>query len=150
MRISTIIVAAGAAVLASCSGNPDDDNSAANAAANSALAEKAKPKHPTYCFFPEASETKGWAAKAGKDGNIVVTGKAHLEDRRYMGALGQPDVSGTSASVWLTMPPNSTGFGARDNWWDVTTTIPDSAAVTTVNVMCGTRTMATLTIPRKS
>jgi hypothetical protein len=147
MRISIMIVAAGAAALASCAGG--EDNSAANAAANSALAEKAKPKHPTYCFFPDASETKGWAAKTDKDGNVVVSGKAHLEDRRYMGALVQPEVAGTTASVWLTMPQNTTGFGAVDDWWDVSTTIPDSGAVTTVNVMCGTRTMATLTIKRK-
>lgn len=150
MRIlSTLIVAAGAAALASCGGS--DDSAAANAAAENAAAAAAaaKPKHPTYCFFPDAAnDVKGLAAKAGKDGNVVVTGKARLEDRRYMAALAQPDVSGTGASIWLTMPQNTTGFGAPDNWWELSATIPDSSAVTDVTVMCGTTTLATLTIPR--
>ena len=35
------------------------------------------------------------------------------------------------------MPVNDTGMGARDNIWDVSATIPDSAAVESVKVMCG-------------
>lgn len=145
-----ILIVTGAAALAACGQGGDNGAAANNAAAANAAAEAAKPKHPTYCFFPDPTQTKDFAAKAGKDGNVEVTGKAHLEDRRYMGALTEPDVEGTSASVWLTMPQNNTGFGAQGDWWDLKLTIPASTAVTEVKVMCGTHTMATLQVPRKA
>lgn len=142
----SILLLAGAVMLVGCGQSGGGDNGAANEA-NTATAAPA-PKHPTYCFFPDPSDNKGWAAKTDKDGNVVVTGQGRLEDRRYMAKLGNGEVSGTSASVWLTMTTNTTGFGAQDNWWDVDTTIPHSSAVTNVKVMCGTQTLATLTVPR--
>jgi hypothetical protein len=42
-----------------------------------------------------------------------------------------------------------TGFGARDDWWDVTATIPNSAAIETVTVACGAKTLAELKVPAK-
>lgn len=149
MKRATIVLG-GLAMLAACGQGGDNGTAANNAAASNAAAEAAKPKHPTYCFFPDPTQTKDFAAKAGKDGNVEVTGKAHLEDRRYMGALTEPDVEGTSASVWLTMPQNNTGFGARGDWWDLKLAIPGSASVTQVKVMCGTHTLATLAVPRKA
>lgn len=142
---NSILLLAGAAALAAC--GQSGENQSANAA-NAAAAEAA-PKHPTYCFFPDPAETKGWKAKTDKNGNVVVTGQAHLEDRRYMARLSQSDISGATGSVWLTMTTNTTGFGAQDDWWDVDTTIPNSTAVSSVKVMCGTMTLATLTVPRK-
>ena len=46
------------------------------------------------------------------------------------------------------MPPNSTGMGAQGNWWDVSATIPGSAAVEAVTVMCGTKTVANLAVSK--
>ena len=40
----------------------------------------------------QGRETKGWAASRGKDGNIVVKGKAYREDPRYKAVLGEPAV----------------------------------------------------------
>ena len=103
---------------------------------------------PTYCFFKDA-ETKDWAAKADKDGNVVVSGKAYREDARYKALLSPATVSGTSAEISPTITANDTGFAAPDNWWDVTQTIPNSQAVTSVKVTCGGKTVATLEVPRK-
>jgi hypothetical protein len=121
------------------------DNSAANEAANEAAA--AKPK-PLYCFFKD-SETKGWKARVDKSGNVVVSGKAYREDARYQATLASATVSGTTAEVSPTITQNMTGFGAPDDWWDVTQTIPNSSGVTTVNVTCGAKRLASLTVPRK-
>ncbi|HEY4070916.1 MAG TPA: hypothetical protein VGM04_05095 [Sphingomicrobium sp.] len=142
MRNSIILLGA-AAGLAGC-GQSADDAQASNAAANSA---EAKPK-PAYCFFKDA-EMKGWAAKADRDGNIVVTGKAYRSDSRYRALLSPAAVSGTTAEVAPTITPNDTGFGAPENWWDVSETIPNSQAVTAVDIKCGAKTVATLTVPRK-
>ena len=60
-----------------------------NAAANSAATEKPK---PAYCFFKDL-ETKAWKAKADKDGNVVVSGKAYREDPRYKALLSPATVS---------------------------------------------------------
>ena len=114
------------------------DQPAEQPAANTAVAEKPKPK---YCFFKD-SETKGWSALRGMDGNIVVKGKAYRSDPRYQAQLGQPEVPGAIVQ-------NATGFGAPENWWDVSTTIPNSAAVDTVKVECGTKTLAELKVPVK-
>jgi len=121
------------------------DQPAEQAAANTAAAEKPKPK---YCFFKD-NETKVWSASRGKDGNIVVKGKAYRSDPRYQAQLGQPEVSGTTATIAPGIVQNATGFGAPENWWDVSATIPNSAAVDTVKVECGTKTLAELKVPVK-
>jgi hypothetical protein len=138
------ITAAAAVSLAAC-GQSSPQNDSANAAANQT--EQA-PKPAAYCFFKD-SETKDWKASVDKSGNVVVSGKAYREDSRYKALLSPATVSGTSAEVAPTIGQNDTGFGARDNWWDVTETIPNSAAVESVIVKCGDETVATLSVPRK-
>ena len=139
-----LIILLAAAGLGAC-GQSSDEAAANNAAANAAAPEKPR---PAYCFFKD-EETKGWAAKADKDGNVVVTGKAYREDARYKALLSPATVSGSSAEVSPTITANDTGFAAPDNWWEITQTIPNSQAVTTVNVTCGGKTLATLAVPRK-
>jgi len=136
-----IIVLGAAAVLTACGGQSSE-----SAEANNAVAVE-KPK-PAYCFFKD-SETKGWAAKADKDGNVVVTGKAYREDARYKAVLSPATITGTTAEIAPTITANDTGFAAPDNWWPLTQTIPSSQAVTTVTVTCGDKTAATLAVPRK-
>ena len=143
MRKSIIVVAT-AGILAGC-GQSNDNASAANAEANAPAAQPAK---PAYCFFKD-SETKGWAAKVDKSGNVVVSGKAYREDSRYKALLAPATVNGSTAEVAPTIGQNDTGFGAPDDWWDVSETIPNSQAVETVTVKCGDKTLATLTVPRK-
>lgn len=143
MRKSIILLGA-AASLGGC-GQSANQAQANNAAANSAAA---KPAKPAYCFFKD-SEMKSWAAKVDKDGNVVVTGKAYRSDSRYRALLSPATLSGTTAEVAPTITQNDTGFGAEENWWDVTETIPNSQAVTAVNVKCGAKTVASLTVPRK-
>ena len=46
------------------------------------------------------------------------------------------------------MGVNTTGMGARDNWWDVSATVPDSAAVDSVKVMCGKKVVADLPLKK--
>ena len=65
-----------------------------------------------------------------------------------MAALGQPELSGTNASLWLTMGPNTNAYGAPGNWWDATATIPGSSGVDAVTVMCGTKTVAQLKVAK--
>jgi hypothetical protein len=144
MRRSSSIVAA-AAALASC-GQSNDDAAANQAAAKAAAAAK-KPK-PAYCFFKD-SETKSWAASRGKDGNVVVKGKAYRLDSRYKALLGPPAVTGTTAEIAPTITVNDTGYGAADDWWDVKATVPNSAGVTDVTVRCGAKTIAELKLPPK-
>lgn len=136
-----LIFAAGAAVLlASC-------NKADDAAANQAAAPPKK--KVAHCFFKD-SETKGWSASRDKDGNIVVKGKAYRSDSRYQAVLGPPDLSGTAASIAPTITPNTGAFGAEDDWWDVKAIIPNSAAIDTVTVKCGEKTLATLAVKPKA
>jgi len=143
MHKSFIAATAGAALLAGC-GQASDRNAPENAPANAAAA----PKPAAYCFF-KPSETKDWKATVDDSGNVVVSGKAYREDSRYKAVLSPATVSGTSAEVAPTIAPNDTGFAARDDWWDVTQTIPNSQAVETVTVKCGDETVATLSVPRK-
>ena len=138
-----LLLGAAAVALVGC--GQSNENAAANATANSAAAEKPK---PAYCFFKD-SETKGWAAKRGKDGNIAVTGKAYREDSRYKAILNPPTVSGTTAQIAPTGTVNDTAYGAPDNWWDVKATILNSAAIDTVDVTCGDKTIAELKVPPK-
>lgn len=146
MPKSIVPMLASAAVLSACGSHNSADNSTSNAAAsNTAAAEKPR---PAYCFFKD-SDTKGWKAAADKDGNVVVTGKAYDEDRRYKAVLGPATVSGTASQIAPTVAPNDTGYGAADNWWDIKAAIPNSQAVTSVTVTCGEKTVATLEVPRK-
>ncbi len=138
MQKSTFLLCA---ALAGC-GQPND-----NAAANQAAAETAQPKKkPAYCFFKD-SETRGWAASRDKDGNVAVKGKAYRLDSRYRALLGPPAVTGTTAEIAPIITVNDTGYGALDDWWDVKTTIPNSAGVTDVTVRCGAKTIAELKLP---
>ena len=142
MRTS-IILACAAAGLSACG------QSTGNEAANQAAANAAQPKKKAaYCFFKD-SETKSWAASRGKDGNIVVKGKAYREDSRYRAVFGEPTVTGTIAEIAPTLQQNDTGYGAPENWWDMTATIPNSAAVGTVDVKCGDKTIAELKVAPK-
>ena len=140
MRTSLLVLSA--VSLASCGQSGD-----AGAASQSANAAQPK-KKPAYCFFKD-SETKGWVAARGKDGNIIVKGKAYRSDPRYQALLGPPVVTGTAAEISPSIQQNGTGYAAPDNWWDVTATIPGSAGVDTVKVSCGLRTLAELKVPVK-
>ena len=51
------------------------------------------------------------------------------------------DIAGASAD---------TGYGAPDDWWDLTALIPNSAAITSVTVTCGSTTAAQLQVPPNS
>lgn len=142
MRGSILIVLLSAGVVA-CGQSADE--SSTNAAVKSSAPEKPK---PAYCFFQD-QETKGWAAKRGKDGKVVVSGKAYREDPRYKALLSPATVTGATAEVAPTIAQNDTGFAAPGNWWEVSETIPGSEAVETVAIKCGDKTLATLTVPRK-
>jgi hypothetical protein len=144
MRIRWILLAAGAAGVAGCSQGADNQaDKATNAVANAVEGKK----HPTYCFFAEGT-TKGWKASRDAKGNVTVKGVAQLDDRRYKASLGDPELDGTVASLWLTMPVNDTGMGAKDNTWGVSATVPDSAAAESVKVMCGKKVLADLPLKK--
>ena len=138
-----MILACAAASLGAC-GQSSDNQAANEAAANAAQPKKKVP----YCFFKD-SETKDWKASRGKDGNIIVSGKAYREDSRYRAVLGEPVVTGTTAEIAPTLQQNDTGYGAPENWWDMTATIPNSASVDTVDVKCGDKTVAELKVGPK-
>jgi hypothetical protein len=142
MNARTLLLAGAVAALAGC--NQAGENAAANVGSNAAASA---PKRPTYCFFKD-SDTKGWSASRDAAGNVTVKGKALLEDTRYMAALGQPELSGTKASLWLTMGSNTNAYGAPGNWWDATATIPRSSGVDAVTIMCGTKTVAQLKVAK--
>jgi hypothetical protein len=131
----------GTAALAGCS-QPGD-----NAAANHAAAQPKK--KPAYCFFKD-EETKDWAATRDKDGNIAVKGKAHVKDPRYKAVLGVPTITGNSAELAPSITQNDTGYGAPDDWWDLTAAIPNSAAIVSVKVTCGAKTLAEINVPPKA
>jgi hypothetical protein len=130
----------GAAALAGCGQS--------NEAATNQVAKAPAKKKTAYCFFKEP-DTKAWTATRGKDGNIVVKGKAFRQDPRYKAVLGPATVTGTNAGISPSVGNNDTGFAAPDNWWDVTATIPNSAAVDSVTVTCGAKTLAELKVPPK-
>jgi hypothetical protein len=141
MRTIGIFALVAAAGLAAC-GQSGGNDGAANATANAPAAKK----HPTYCFFKDAA-TRGWSAAPDSSGNVAVKGQVKVDDRRYRGDLGQSEVAGDTASVWLTMAPN-TGYSDEDNWWDVAITVPGSAAVASVTVLCGKKEVARLGVRR--
>ena len=143
MRTTLVLIGA-AFALVGC-GRSSNDATANEAQANAAQPKKKKPAH---CFFKEA-ETKDWTTSRDRDGNITVKGKAYRSDPRYK-ALFQPAViTGTSAELSPTITTNDTGYAAPENWWDVKTTIPNSAAIQTVTVTCGARTLAQFSVPPK-
>ena len=133
------ILLLGAAGLAAC-GQGNDQTTA-----NQPAPKKEKPK---YCFFKDA-ESKDWTAKRGKDGNVVVTGKLYRSDGRYMAVLGEPKISGSSVELWPSISVNNTGASMPDGWWELSATIPGSAAIDTVDVKCGKKTFAELKVPTK-
>ena len=142
-RVMCILIGS-TALLAGC-GQSTDNGSANEAAANSAQTAR---KKPAYCFF-KPEEMKGLAASRGKDGNITVKGKAHVKDPRYKPVFGEP-VAGPAATVLSpTISQNDTGYATADNWWDLSTTLPNSASVTAVQVECGGKTVADLQVPAK-
>jgi hypothetical protein len=143
-KLTILTVGAAAGLIAGCG----QGGAAAEAAANITNAATTAPKKVPYCFFTDQNG-KGWAASAGKDGNVTVSGKAYLEDGRYKAALKPADIDGTTATLQLGMPQNDTGFSTADGWWDVKTTIPGSGAIAKVVVLCGARTEASLDVPRK-
>jgi hypothetical protein len=114
-------------------------------AANQPAAAPKKEK-PKYCFFKD-TESKGWAAKRGKGGNITLKGKLYRSDGRYMAVLGDPKIIGSTAEYWPTVSTNTTGFSMPDGWWELSATIPASAAIDTVDVKCGQKTFAELKVP---
>ncbi len=114
-----------------------------NIAANSAVPTA---KHPTFCFFKD-EETKAWKASTDANG-VTVTGKAHVKDGRYKAVLGEPEMTGTNASVWLTIGANDTGYSADEDWWDLRVKIPEGTPVETVSVMCGQKTIANLALKK--
>ena len=140
MRTSTLLLC-GTLLLAGCNqGTEPTNNTAAKTAA-------AKPKVNHYCFFAKDAQ-KGWSAARDGNGNVVVTGKARVDDVRNKADLGQPEITGSSAKLWLTMAQNSS-YPAKDNWWDVSFTVPNSAWVDEVTVNCDPqRQFADLKVPR--
>jgi len=139
----SIFLLGAAAGLAACgpSGNEGADQTVAEPAA--------APKKPAYCFF-KAPDTKGWTAARGKDGNITVKGQAYRQDARYKAVLGPATVTGATAELSPTVTTNDTGYAAPDNWWALSATIPNSAAVEAVTVRCGARTLAEIKVPPKT
>jgi hypothetical protein len=131
------ILMMGTAAVAACGQSSDNAN-------RTAAVQPKKPK-PAYCFFKDP-ETKGWKASRDKDGNIVVKGKAYRSDSRYQAVIGKTEVAAGKAIVWPTIQQNATGYGAEDNWWDVSAVIPNSAALDTVDVNCGAKTIAELKV----
>jgi len=129
-----LLAAALAGGLAACGQSTDES---ANQAASAAPAKKKIP----YCFFQD-QEMKGWSAKRGKDGNIIVKGKVYREDSRYQAILDPAEVSGTKAEVSPNLQQNPGTYGAPGDWWDVSQTISNSAAVDTVDVTCGGKVLA--------
>ena len=139
-----LLFAAAALALAGCN-EAVPENSVANAAANASAPAK---KRPTYCFFNDA-ETKGWAASRDAEGNIVVKGQAYRSDSRYKAEFVEQEVTEAGAKLWVAIVQNTTGYGAPENWWEVTASVPDSSGVESVTVMCGKKTLADLTVPKK-
>ena len=129
MRTTTVLLA-GVMLLGGC-----NQSSGGNADTKAAAPEApAKPKVNHYCFFKKEAQ-KDWSASRDASGNVVVKGKALVDDVRNKADLGQPEVTGTTAKLWLTLAQN-TSYAAKDNWWDVSFTIPDSKGVTEVTVNC--------------
>lgn len=142
MKVAHLFLLGSALTLAAC--GQSNDTSANQAAANSAQPKK----KPAFCFFKD-EELKDWSATRDKDGNVTLKGKAHVKDSRYQAMLGTAEVAGNRATIAPSIGQNGTGYGAPEDWWDLTATIPNSAAVDTVAVTCGVKTVAELKVPLK-
>lgn len=131
------------AVLAGCG------QSSQNVAGNEAAANTAQPeKKPAYCFFKD-DEMKGWTASRDKDGNITVKGKAHVKDPRYKAVVGQVATGPKKVIIFPTITTNS-GYAQADDWWEISETVPNTAALNEAAVQCGDKTVADLQVPPKS
>jgi len=144
MRTTIIFAVAGAAALSACG----QGNQAADASSNLANTAATTAKRVPYCFFKDES-SKDWTASVGKDGNIVVKGKAYVADGRYKAALKPPEIDGATASLQLGMPQNDTGYSTEDGWWNINQTNEGTSAVQKVEVLCGAKTLASLEVKRK-
>ncbi|MBV9527309.1 hypothetical protein [Sphingomonas sp.] len=138
MRKVTMLVC-GTLLLGACNQGGDPDTKTTQSEA------PATPKVNHYCFYKKDAQI-GWTASRDAQGNVVVKGKAHVDDVRYKADLGQPDISGSSAKLWLSTTTN-TSYAAPGNWWDVSFTIPNSSAIDHVTVNCDAeRQFADLTV----
>lgn len=145
MKRSIIGLAAVAATaLAGCNPGGGEDKAAGNVANKTAAAS---PKRPTYCFFKD-SETKSWSASAGAGGEVAVKGQGHVKDSRYRALISDSEIAGTKATAWLTIGPNTTGYGSAGDWWDVSYALPGSGGVTDVTILCGKKVVAELKVKR--
>jgi hypothetical protein len=137
-----LLLLAGTAALVACG------QSGENTATNQTAAASKPVEKPPYCFFKD-SETKGWTASREANGSIRIKGKAFRLDARYKAVIGKVAVGPAKVIVWPTIEQNDTGYGAPDNWWDVETVVPSSAALDTAEVHCGDKTIAVLKVPPK-
>lgn len=141
MTRALLIVTGLAAALSGCGSASDEP------AGNTAEAQAQPKKAPAFCFFKDA-EMKEWATSRDPQGNIVLTGKAHVKDSRYKAVMGPAQISGNKAQIAPTLVEN-TGYEAPDDWWDLKTTIANSAAASTVAISCGAKTVASLEVAPK-
>ena len=137
----SLIAIAGA--LAAC-GQSADTNTTNEAAANVAQPKK----KPAHCFFKD-DEMKGWSATRGKDGNVTAKGKVYRSDSRYKVVFGEPVIDGSTVELSPTLQQNTAAYGAPEDWWDVSSTVPNSAAIDTVRVTCGGKTLADIKVATK-
>ncbi|HEY8592683.1 MAG TPA: hypothetical protein VIL42_07445 [Sphingomicrobium sp.] len=138
-----IMLGAAVAVLAGCGQQAESPDS--NTAAKKTAPKK---ERPPYCFF-KATEMKDWKAKRDKSGNVVVSATLYRSDPAYKALLSPATIAGASAEIRPTITVNDTGYAAPGNWWAVSQTIPGSAAVTKVTVLCGEKTTKELSVPRR-
>ena len=140
MRRSIILLPA-LTLLSGCNQGPDkpDPNATANVAAPA--------KKAGFCFF-KPEEMKAWKTSTSAAGNITVTGKAHVKDSRYVAQLGEPEIEGETASLALTIAQNSGTYGATDDWWDVKASVPANAALRTISITCGGKSVADLALKK--
>src|SRR3569833_2678686 len=126
---TVMAVLGGAMLLAACGQSRTEP---ANDTVKAATPETPKVNHNNN---NKKKTQKDWSASRDADGNVVVKGKARVDDVRNKADLGQPEVTGTSAKLWLTVAQNAS-YAAKDYWWDVSFTIPSSGGVTEVTVNC--------------
>ena len=140
MMKNALIVVICSAALASCGHS--------RSANQQAEAPPQPKKPPAFCFFKDA-EMKDWTAKRDKDGNIALSGKAHVKDSRYKAVFGPPAITSNQIDIAPTLTLNS-GYEAPDDWWDLSLTIPNSRAITNVRIGCGAHQAAALALPPQS
>ena len=132
-----------ASMLAACTQSAD------NGPANETAANTVQPKKKaSHCFFKD-DEMKGWSATRGKDGNITAKGKVYRSDSRYKVVFGEPVIDGSTVELSPTLQQNTAAYGAPEDWWDVSSTVPNSAAIETIRVTCGGKTLADIKVATK-